>query len=231
MREITRVAKEERLIIICTIHQPSTKVYSGFDQLMILSKGRETFVGNANAASAYFDSIGYTLPPATNPTEHFLDLVNADFASSKEVDAMLDTWETRNKLDPLRLPKATTADGYSMSDNTRDMSHSLVRETKVMFRHHATLMVRDPILYAGRFVCFLIVSCVFGIVYIAARYYTQDLAVNKLWVSGWYIGTSGLIDAQATSFIFLVLTYLAGVPSNIAVVAVYKLNLELQSIF
>jgi ABC-type multidrug transport system ATPase subunit len=61
MREITRVAKEgERLIIICSIHQPSTKVYSGFDQLMILSKGREAFVGNADAASAYYTNAMHT---------------------------------------------------------------------------------------------------------------------------------------------------------------------------
>jgi ABC-type multidrug transport system ATPase subunit len=190
MREITRVAKEERLIIICTIHQPSTKVYNGFDQLMIMSKGRQAFVGNATAAAAYFDSIGYALPPATNPAEHFLDLVNADFSSSEEVDAILDTWETRNSPDPLLLPQSTTADDYSMSDNMKGMSHSLVRETKVMFRRHTTLIVRDPILYAGRIVCFLVVNCVFGIAYIAARDYTQDQAGNKLWVSAWYIGTS-----------------------------------------
>ena len=46
MKEIIRVAREERLIILCTIHQPSTKVYDGFDQVMILSQGREAFAGN-----------------------------------------------------------------------------------------------------------------------------------------------------------------------------------------
>jgi ABC-type multidrug transport system ATPase subunit len=148
MREIKRVAEEEHIIVICTIHQPSTKVYNGFDQVMLLSKGREAFVGNANAASAYFDSIGHTLPPATNPAEHLLDVVNADFSSSEEVDKMLD-----------------------------------------MLRRYATLVMRDPILYAGRLVGFLIVNCFFGVVYIAARDYTQDQAGSKLWVSVWFIGT------------------------------------------
>jgi hypothetical protein len=34
MQEIVRVAKKERIIIMCTIHQPSTKVYNGFDEVV-----------------------------------------------------------------------------------------------------------------------------------------------------------------------------------------------------
>jgi ABC-type multidrug transport system ATPase subunit len=34
MQEIVRVSKEEGLIILCSIHQPSTKVYNGFDQVV-----------------------------------------------------------------------------------------------------------------------------------------------------------------------------------------------------
>jgi ABC-type multidrug transport system ATPase subunit len=191
MREITRVAKEEGIIMVCTIHQPSSKVYNGFDQVMILSKGRLAFVGNANAASDHFDSIGYPLPPMTNPAEHFLDLVNADFSSSREVDAMLNKWveKTAQKNDDVAKTRKSMMERTENNQLDGKFKHNLMREIQVMFRRHILLMGRDPILYAGRFMGFLIVNCVFGIVYIAARGYTQDQAVNKLWVSAWYIGT------------------------------------------
>ena len=67
MQEIVSVARSENLIVMCTIHQPSTKVYNGFDQVMILSKGREAFTGDVKDAAPYFDSIGYPLPVQTNP--------------------------------------------------------------------------------------------------------------------------------------------------------------------
>lgn len=69
MKEIVRVAKEERLIICCSIHQPSTKVYNGFDQLMILSRGREAFRGDLKDAPHYFESIGCPVPDQMNPAE------------------------------------------------------------------------------------------------------------------------------------------------------------------
>ena len=34
VRELRRLAKSENLIVIMTIHQPSTKVYNDFDQVM-----------------------------------------------------------------------------------------------------------------------------------------------------------------------------------------------------
>lgn len=77
MKEIVRVAKEERMIIICTIHQPSTKVYNGFDQVMILSQGREAYTGPVSEATAYFESIGYPLPVQTNPAGKCIDIWDA----------------------------------------------------------------------------------------------------------------------------------------------------------
>jgi energy-coupling factor transporter ATP-binding protein EcfA2 len=196
MREITRVAKDERLIVVCTIHQPSSKVYNGFDQLMILSKGREAFVGRADEASAYFASIGYALPPATNPAEHFLDLVNADFSSTEEVDGILDAWESQHKI---TSPLLRETDQLVLTGG--NFHHRLIRETRVMLRRHALLIVRDPVFYSGRFVGYLVVNCIFGIVYIAARQYVQSQAINKLWVSAWYIGESSHVMCRHLTII------------------------------
>ena len=97
MQEIVRVAKEERLIVICTIHQPSTKVFNGFDQLMILSRGRTAFVGNVEDAVPHFAQLGHHCPPAINPAELILDLVNSDFSPEEHVKGILDAWSERDQ--------------------------------------------------------------------------------------------------------------------------------------
>lgn len=71
MQEIVRVAKDERLIIMCSIHQPHTKVHNGFDKIMILSKGREAFSGDLKTAPEYFTSIGSPIPDQMNPAGKF----------------------------------------------------------------------------------------------------------------------------------------------------------------
>jgi hypothetical protein len=43
------------------------QVYQGFDEVMVLSKGREAYTGNVKESVPYFESIGYPLPPQTNP--------------------------------------------------------------------------------------------------------------------------------------------------------------------
>jgi hypothetical protein len=157
---------------------------------MLLSKGRVAYVGEADTASEYFGSIGYVLPPNTNPAEYFLDIVNADFSSNDEVDSILDKWSLRSSQNNLRgddgIIKSAPQHLSLVLDDT--LRHEIRHEIQVMLRRHVLLMRRDPIMCIGRVVLFLIVNCVFGVVYIAARNYTQDQALNKLWVSGWYIG-------------------------------------------
>jgi ABC-2 type transporter len=64
------------------------------------------------------------------------------------------------------------------------------------------------ILYLGRAVVFLVANTIFALVYLKARKYTQDQALNKMWINIWHVG----------------------VASNMGAVAVYALNDEFQSI-
>lgn len=211
MQEIIRVAKEERIIILATIHQPSSKVYEGFDQVMLLSKGREAFSGDVEDACPYFETIGHPVPPATNPAEHFLDLVNADFSSSEEVDKVLDSWSVNKPEERFSShgKRAVINNGEGQESGLVDpIVRGLLREMAIMFRRHTLLIVRDPVLYFGRSVVFLLANTFFAIVYWNAREYTQDQASNKMWLNIWFVG----------------------VPSNMGVVAVYALNDEFKSI-
>jgi len=204
MQEIVRVAKEERIIVVCTIHQPSTKVYNGFDQLMIMSRGRQAYSGDVNDAVSYFEGIGYSCPPAMNPAEFFLDLVNSDFTDEAAVTAILDTWEEKR---PDGGSSSHHKKGFDDDDGqegvTKVQKAPLRKEIEIMFRRHWSLILRDPILYLGRCGIFLTMCLIFSLVYLNGRDNTQDQTFNKFWVMVWCIG----------------------VPSNMGVVAVYAVSI------
>lgn len=210
MQEIVRVAKEERLIIMCTIHQPSTKVYQGFDEISIMSRGRTAFAGDVNDAVPYFESIGYPCPPATNPAEFYLDLVNSDFSDEAVVASILDTWEEKK---PDAGSSHHRKKGFGGEDDGQEgvtdiKRAGLVKEMYIMIRRHFLMVVRDPVLYVGRTLIFFISNLIFAFVYWNARVPNQDQALNKMWVMIWFVA----------------------VPSNMGVVAVYALNDEFKSV-
>ena len=62
--------------VICTIHQPSFPVFSLFDKLLLLSKGRMVYNGDVDAVSAYFDHINRPVPKFSNPADHMLEVMS-----------------------------------------------------------------------------------------------------------------------------------------------------------
>lgn len=76
MSMMNKVATDMKAAVLCTIHQPSAKVFAGFDKTLILSGGRLAYYGKANEMATYMDSIGLPVPPATNPADFMLDAIN-----------------------------------------------------------------------------------------------------------------------------------------------------------
>ena len=69
--------------IMCTIHQPSSVLFTQFDRLLLLKRGGRTIyfgdVGDiAEHVIHYFESNGaFTRPPDDNPAEHILNVIGA----------------------------------------------------------------------------------------------------------------------------------------------------------
>lgn len=85
----------QQLIVIASIHQPSTSTFGAFDKLFLLSAGKLCYAGPVADIPAYFESIGFPMPLHTNPAEWLLDLVNVDFArGNAAADERLDSVST-----------------------------------------------------------------------------------------------------------------------------------------
>ena len=77
MTLLKKVAVDNQVAILCTIHQPSASVWAGFDNALILSMGRTAYCGPAAKLGDYCASLGKPVPELANPAEFFLNLVNA----------------------------------------------------------------------------------------------------------------------------------------------------------
>ncbi|KAI9763697.1 MAG: hypothetical protein M1840_009170 [Geoglossum simile] len=84
MSFVKDVASKYGLIVIASIHQPSTSTFKLFDKLLLLSAGRPCYFGLVYLVPGYFSSLGSPLPTMTNPAEHLLEQTNVDFARDRE---------------------------------------------------------------------------------------------------------------------------------------------------
>ncbi len=61
--------------VITTIHQPQTKIFELFDDLIILNKGHVLYRGPRSEVLQFYEEAGLPCPPLTNPADHLLDVV------------------------------------------------------------------------------------------------------------------------------------------------------------
>ncbi|KZZ87295.1 ABC-2 type transporter [Moelleriella libera RCEF 2490] len=88
VKYLRRVAKRHNLIVICSIHQPSTATFNLFDQLMLLSSGGHThYFGPVASVVPHYLSLDVHMPQYINPAEFLLQLVNSDFDDDAELAA------------------------------------------------------------------------------------------------------------------------------------------------
>jgi len=203
MQSIKELCQRENLIVCATIHQPSTTVYNAFDQVMVLTKGRVAYNGLGSSAEDYFKSIGHPMPARTNPAEFMLDVVNAEFSDPEQVEKVLEAWEnSKEKRDPEQVE---IKKGY---ENQNISNTSLCSQVQTLLRRHWVITVRDPSLYLGRMVMFMIACSFFAVIYIQARDRVQDQALFRMFLIMWFIG----------------------VPTSLGVVVVYVYNEEYKAI-
>ncbi|CAM6104027.1 unnamed protein product [Calypogeia fissa] len=80
---LRNLARDGRTVL-ASIHQPSSEVFELFDDLCLLSGGRQVYFGPLNGAQDFFANAGFPCPPMRNPSDHYLRVTNSDFDKVNE---------------------------------------------------------------------------------------------------------------------------------------------------
>jgi ABC-type multidrug transport system ATPase subunit len=84
MNFVRNICKRHNILVIASIHQPSTATFNLFDKLILLSLGSTIYNGPIGEVASFFAQQGCEIPTYTNPAEHVLQLVNTDFALDQD---------------------------------------------------------------------------------------------------------------------------------------------------
>ena len=76
-----------QLIVIASIHQPSTSTFNLFDKLLLLSSGQPHYFGPVSSVTSHYESLGIQMPLHVNPAEFLLEMVNTDFTGNSNAAA------------------------------------------------------------------------------------------------------------------------------------------------
>ncbi|CUG92291.1 ABC transporter, putative [Bodo saltans] len=89
-RLLQDLAHDDKRTVLCTIHSPSSELFAVFDDLLLLAKGHVIYHGPMSGAAEYFASIGYPVPPRTNPAEYYMNLLQLPLSG---LEALWESWE------------------------------------------------------------------------------------------------------------------------------------------
>ena len=115
------------MIIVASIHQPSTSTLLLFDNVLLLSQGKTVYYGPPGASNNYFTALGYPPPQMMSPAEHMLELTNVDFSRSNgggitQLDQLVTAWNEGPKArllrDSVEASKAN-AEAFTISTDIR----------------------------------------------------------------------------------------------------------------
>ncbi|ETV72071.1 hypothetical protein H257_12861 [Aphanomyces astaci] len=184
MAYIQKLCLSQKHTVICTIHQPSTKVYTMFAKVLVLAQGETVFFGSPHDLLLHFANIGYPCPTYSNPAEYYLSLVNTDFPGHGDVDALAggfasSTFATHTKLQVTGDRSRSDFAPLSKAD-LREMKPSVGRQFLMVLQRTALENVRNPGIFWMRFVMFFALSAMSGTLYLNHDHQLTDVDLVSL---------------------------------------------------
>jgi len=177
--DMMRTLARQGRTVICTIHQPSSKIFSEFDRLLMLAEGRTAYLGPASGAAAFFQGCDRPCPLNYNPADHFVEVLaiqpGREEESKDEVKRICHQF-TKSKEGQELLEQvaeeesAITETGQQDADSRSPYKASWPAQFRALAWRNALALIKEPLLVKVRIIQAIVIALILGVIYLG-----QDL--------------------------------------------------------
>ncbi|XP_023207707.1 ATP-binding cassette sub-family G member 4-like isoform X1 [Xiphophorus maculatus] len=158
--------------IICTIHQPSAKLFEMFDKLYILSQGQCIYKGSVPSLIPYMKTMGLCCPTYHNPADFIIEVASGEYGELnpvlfEAVQGGMCTLEHRRNL----CAANSSMVGSRYSPNAEYIeSHTFATSTLtqfcILFKRTLITICRDQVLTHLRLISHITIGVIIGLLYL-----------------------------------------------------------------
>ncbi|KAJ0043160.1 hypothetical protein Pint_17567 [Pistacia integerrima] len=167
MQILKSIAISRHRTVVLSIHQPSFKILSTIDRILMLSKGSVVHHGTLSSLQTFLLSNGFTVPPQLNALEYTMEILNQ----------LQDSYKSITPPPLPSSPKDSAFNSVSSDHEVKNIRYrsSRIQEICTLYNRSWKIIYRTRQLLLTNTLEALIVGLVLGTIYINMGYDKQGI--------------------------------------------------------